>query len=341
MKTPDGTAPLSFDLLAFIESTRSGEPVCAREHGISRLIGEQSPVSAGRAGLPLPTLEMLRDLQLSTASGANLAGLKHNPLEQLAGAARPLLVLDRAGIPAVTIGDAQASNLPRWRGTAGGWVTEGQALTPPALELSTVATSAHQCGAFVSFSRRLRLSTSSDLQAAVVTELERQVRGALEAGLITGDGLAGRPLGLLAQAGSGLSIASPAPTWAEVRQMLQVLTAADGDLANAVWLAHPTTAVAMLATERVTGSGVSIVDVGPGGTWTIAGLPLVTSTAIPASKVVVLDRRAATVVYFGPPQLLVNPFSGSNSVTGLTTVILNNYADIGVSEPSLVVVGSA
>jgi hypothetical protein len=36
-----------------------------------------------------------------------------------------------------------------------------------------------------------------------------------------------------------------------------------------------------------------------------------------------------------------DPFSGSNSINGMTTIIVSNYVDIGVSEPDLVVVGSA
>jgi hypothetical protein len=336
--TPDGVAP--FDFLNFIDSTREGGPVCAREHGISRMIREACPISASRAGLPLPTHQLLRDLQLTSGSGTNLA-VQHQPLRQLAGAARPATVFERAGIAAIQIDDANHASLPRWRGDAGGWVVEGDPLTPPALELTSVSVDAHSCGAVVTFSRRLRLSTGGDLQAAVLSEMERQVSQTLEDGFINGDGMNGKPLGLLAQAEGGVPFAAASPTWPELLAMLETLIDADGDLSESVWMAHPSTAVAMLATERSAGSGALLVEATPGPRWSIAGLPLVVSTAIPEGSVVLLDRRAVAPVFFGPPQLLVNPYSGANSITGARTIVVFNYADVGVPEPGLIVVGSA
>jgi len=73
--------------------------------------------------------------------------------------------------------------------------------------------------------------------------------------------------------------------------------------------------------------------------WHIAGIPVLASTLIPEAKVIALDPAAAQICYFGPPQLLVHPFSGSNSTNGSRTVIVSNYVDLGVAEPSLVVVG--
>jgi len=332
----------SFDLLGFIDSARgNAAPDCAYEHSISEAIKTACPVATDRAGMALPTSQLLRDLQLTTggSSGASLASVNHDPLQTLAGAARPVLVFDRAGIQSISVNDAQNAGLPRWRGSAGGWVLEGVPLAAPDLHMTTVNVSAKMCGAHISYSRRLRVSTAGDLQAAVLTEMQRQVRQALEDGFINGSGRDGEPLGLLGQATGAVSLAGGTPTWAELLQMIEALTAADGDLRNAVWLAHPTTAVAMLASVRVAGTAVSLVDVSDNGRWSIAGMPLITSTVIPEEKVILLDRRAVVPVYFGPPQLIVNPYSGSNSITGATTVVVSNYADIGITEPALVIVG--
>jgi hypothetical protein len=338
MATPDGVAP--FDFLNFIDSTREGGSVCAREHGISQMIREACPISATRPGLPLPTPQLLRDLQLTNGDGANL-GVTASPLRQLAGAARPVLVFERAGIAPIEINDAQTASLPRWRGSAGGWVIEGAPLQAPDLTLDTVPVLANLCGAHVTFSRRLRVSAQGDLQAAVIAELGRQVTQALEDGLINGDGEDGKPLGLLAQAEGAVPFAGSSPTWAELLLMIEALADADGDLANAVWMTHPSTAMAMLATERSVGSGVALVEATPGPRWSIAGMQLAASRVVPEGFVVLLDRRAAVPVFFGPPQLIVNPYSGANSITGARSIVVSNYADIGVSEPGLVVVGSA
>ena len=337
MTTPDGVA--SFDLLALVDSVRGlGEP-CSHEQSIISKVAAACPIAGTRAGLALPTLELCRDLKIGTpAAGGNLA-VERNPLTMLAGAARPALVFDRAGIESVTINDAQEASLPRWRGDGGGWLTEGQPISPGSLELSTVAVSARHCSACVRYSRRLRLSTSGDLQAAILTELQRQVRQTLEHGLINGTGTEGEPLGLMLQAAGAVSFAALLPTWAELMDMAEALADENGDLANSVWMAHPSTAVAMAGTERVTGSGLFLVEMGAGGSWSIAGVPLVTSTALPEGRVVLMDRRAVEVVFFGPPMLIVDPFSGSQSITGQSTITVGNYADLGVAEPDLVIIG--
>lgn len=328
-----------FDLLAFAESLRRpGAATSAREHGISRLVAERCPIASTRAGVPLPTLPVLRDLQLVTPSGANVAGVQANPLTLLAGAARPQTLFERAGIARVTINDAQTASLPRWRGDGGGWIIEGQALSEADLSFSTVSAVARMCGAHVSFSRRLRLSTSGSLQDAVVAELGRQVRVALETGFITGSNSGGEPLGLLAQAEGAASFAGATPTWAEVLGMMDDLGDADGDLSDSVFFTHPKTAVAMLSVFQTANSDDGLAEF-KDRQWTIAGLPAFTSTVVPEGTVVLMDRRAVNPVYFGPPMLIANPYSGSNSVTGRTTIVVMNYADLAVSEPALVIVG--
>jgi hypothetical protein len=87
MKTTD------FDLIKFIESQQRGGLIgnAKTENQIAQLIRERCPVSQARPGACLPDKRLLRDLQLTTGglSGANLAGAVHNPLQEIAGAARP------------------------------------------------------------------------------------------------------------------------------------------------------------------------------------------------------------------------------------------------------------
>ena len=301
------------------------------------MIREACPIAASRAGLPLPTLSLLRDLQLYSGTGSNLA-VQQSPMAQLAGAARPQTVFDRAGIAPIEINDAQIGSVPRWRGNGGGWIIEGEQLAEAPLEFSTVSVSARMAGCTVTFSRKLRLSTTGDLQAAVLAEMERQVRQVLEDGLLNGVNEGGEPLGLLAQAAGLVTFAGVAPTWSELLQMLEALADADGDLSNAVWLAHPSTAVQLLSTARTSGNDDTLAKLDR-GSWTIADLPAVTSTLMPEGRLVLMDRRAVNHVYFGPPMMLADPYSGSNSITGKTTLIVSNYADLAVSEPALVILG--
>lgn len=301
---------------------------------------ERNRISRHRAGVPLPDEQLLRDLQLTvSSSGAALAGAVHNPLSEVAGAARPPSVLERAGVQRLTWSDAQEGSIPRWRGDGGGWITEGQVLSAVALTLSSVNVSAHHCGAHIKYSRRLKSSTTGDEQAAVIAEMRRVVSATVEDGLINGTNTAGQPLGLLSQASGSVSFSAAAPTHAELLSMVEVIGDADGDLSRCSWLMHPSIAAVLMRTERATGSGFCIEPMST-QRWHCNGLPVLMSTHIPEAKVVLLDSNAASIVYFGPPQLLVDPYSNANSISGASTVVVSNYLDLGVTEPALVVVGS-
>ena len=331
-----------FSLLNFIESQQRGGLIgnAKAENAIAQLLRERSPISRERAGVPLPDRKVLRDLQLTGGgnSGANLAGAVHDPLSEVAGAARPQLVLERAGVGVIQIDDAQEASLPRWRGDAGAWVQEGDTLADAGLTLSSVNVRAHHAGAQISYSRRLKVGTRGDQEAAVIAEMRRSVAQVLEHGLLQGTGRDGQPLGLLEQATGAVSFAGATPTFLELVAMVETLGDADADLGRASWLMHPSMAATLARTERASGTGLMVLEALH--QWAMVGLPVFVTTAMPEGRIVLMEPRAADVVFFGAPQLLADPFSGSNSTTGATTVIVSNYADIAVSEPALVVVGS-
>ncbi len=338
MKTTD------YSLIDFVESQQRGGLISAKsENAIAQMLRERSPISRERAGVPLPDRQLLRDLQLTTGGtdGANLAGVVHNPLALVAGAARPELVLERAGVEVIQIDDAQEASLPRWRGNGGGWISEGDSLADAGLTLSSVAVSAHHAGAQLTYSRRLRVGTRGDQEAAVIAEMRRSVAQVVEHGLIQGTGRDGQPLGLLEQATGEVSFAGATPTYVELVSMVEALGDADADLGRAAWLMHPSMAATLARTERASGTGLMVLEALGIHQWAAIGLPVFATTAMPEGRIALMEPRAAQVIYFGAPQLLADPFSGSNSTTGATTVIVSNYVDIGVSEPALVVVGSA
>ena len=222
-----------FNILKLIDSqTRDADlREGKQERGLAEMIRQRCPISASRAGVPLPTKELLRDLQLTTGSlsGQNAAGVVLNPLDRLAGAARPALVLEQAGVEQLNINDGQEGNIPRWRGNGGGWIQEGQTLSESDLTLSNVVVRARHCGAQVNFSRRLRLGTEGDIQELIITEMRRVVQQALEEGLIDGDGEQGKPLGLIQQGTNTVTFAGAVPTYVELTAMLEDLTDADGE----------------------------------------------------------------------------------------------------------------
>ena len=334
-----------FNILKLIDSqTRDADlREGKQERGLTEMIRQRCPISSSRAGVPLPTTELLRDLQLTTGSlsGQNLAGAVVNPLERLAGAARPSLILEQAGVEVLNINDGQEGNIPRWRGNGGGWIQEGQTLAESNLTLSSVNVRARHCGAQVTFSRRLRLGTEGDIQEMIITEMRRVVQQALEDGLIAGDGEQGKPLGLIEQGTNTVAFAGAVPTYVELTAMLEDLTDADGDPGSAAWLMHPSTAAALFRTEKATNSGLFALEASGLRQWSCLGLPVLVSTFVPETKVVLMDSTAVKLCFFGPPQLIVDPFSGGKSINGSSNVIVSSYVDLAVTEPALVVVGSS
>ena len=57
--------------------------------------------------------------------------------------------------------------------------------------------------------------------------------------------------------------------------------------------------------------------------------------------VLLADMSAITLLFYGPPQLIVDAFSNGKSTTGQTELIIQNYTDSLIRDRSLVVVGSA
>ena len=63
------------------------------------------------------------------------------------------------------------------------------------------------------------------------------------------------------------------------------------------------------------------------------------TTNIPQGKLLLFEPQRVEVVYFGPAMLLIDPYSNGKSITGQTEVHVINFIDLGVSDPTLVVVG--
>ena len=86
-----------FNVVALIDSQKkNASPLEGKqERGVIALMQERNRISRHRAGVPLADEQLLLDLQLTFgSSGAALAGAVHNPLSEVAGAARPPSVLN-------------------------------------------------------------------------------------------------------------------------------------------------------------------------------------------------------------------------------------------------------
>ena len=175
----------------------------------------------------------------------------------------------------------------------------------------------------------------------MLTELRRAIKVEIEKKYFSGKGNSNEPLGIYGTPGiTSTTFAAPLPTYAELVDMIELLADANGDLSAARFLVHPSDMTGLLKQQVTSGGGDTTLSfVGNG--YRIAGIPVFASSAATEGKVLLADMSAITLLFYGPPQLIVDAFSGGKSTTGQTELIVQNYVDSLIRDRSLVVVGSA
>ena len=87
----------------------------------------------------------------------------------------------------------------------------------------------------------------SAFEGSLLAELRAAIRTQLEVAYIDGTGSSSQPLGLLRTSGTGSKTYGAAiPTYGELCDQIEILADANGDLAQARFLMHPSTLVALL-----------------------------------------------------------------------------------------------
>lgn len=301
-----------------------------------------SDIATARYGAPqlrgqaLPTRALARDLGVAAASsGGNLVATE---LERVAASVRPQLVLDQLGAQRLEVAGSEIA-LPKFDGGVGSWLAEGDPANSMSTTVPSVEASAKCAAARLGMSRRVRNANRADIEAAVLAEIERAVRSTIEQGFIAGTGSQEQPRGLISAATDSKTFAGAVPTWAELVDMVELLGDADGDLSRAAWLVHPSTAAALMKVQ-IDADGGELAMQWIDGRHRIAGLPMAMTTACPEGKVVLGDFSTVTQVFFGAPQIIDDRFSAGKSISGASEIIVMNFCDLVLREPSHVVVGA-
>jgi HK97 family phage major capsid protein len=306
------------------------------ESGLSKLASDRYG-EPQRRGLAVPHGRMLRDLNVGTASaGGSLATTQ---LETVALATRPPLVLEALGAVRLELSGSDAA-LPRFDGGNGSWIGEGESAASMATTVASAAVTAHAAAARLAISRRVRNGNRSDIEVAILGEIESAVRNVIEQGFIQGSGANNEPLGIVEAATGAVSFAGATPTWGELMGMIEALATADADLAKASFLVHPTM-LASLLTTQISGNGGEVAVAWADGRHRIAGVPVATSTNAPTGKVILADFSSVQTCFFGAPQIIEDSYSGGKSLSGASEIVVVNYCDVGLKDPAHIVVGSA
>lgn len=333
MMAPNATAAASkFSLLGLLAGS-------AYETGLSKIAADKYGQPQAR-GLAVPHARMARDLGVGAAtSGGNLASGQQ--IQAVAYAVRPALVLEQMGAQRVEVNTTGEVLFPRWTGGSGGWLAENESSVSDSSAIDSVTASPKCAAARLAISRRLRNQSREDVEGAILAELADCVRATLEAGFLTGLGANSEPLGLIYTPGIGSqSFSAATPTLADLVGMIETYGDADGDLAAARWLLHPSDLSDLLKAQVDADGGELIVQY-IDGAHRICGLPVFSSRHMTEGKHVLMDPSAVATVFFGPAQVVLDEYSNGKAISGAAEIVTFNFADLAVLRPAHVVVGSA
>jgi HK97 family phage major capsid protein len=161
----------------------------------------------------------------------------------------------------------------------------------------------------------------------------------LETGFLVGTGSNDEPLGVVNTPGIGTeTFAGAVPTLTELVVMVETYADADGDLAAARWLLHPSDLADLLKAQVDPNGGELIVEY-IDGAHRICGLPVVTTRHLSEGRHLLLDPSAVALVYFGGAQTVLDEYSSGKAISGAAEVCVFNYADVAVLRPAHVVLG--
>ena len=283
----------------------------------------------------IPTRQMVRDLLTGTASSGG--DLVATTVQKVADSVRPVTVLEKAGVERIETGGENLT-IPRFAKADAGWTAENVDYTALTTTSTSVDATPKLASARLSFSRRLKVLVP-EVESAVLSEVGRAVAALIEKGAIQGTGSSNQPLGLLNLPGAlSKTFAAATPTSSELVDMLELVADADVDPYKLVWVLHPSMAANLRRSEISAGSGELVLNF-IGDTFRLHGVPVLMTTNIPEGKVLLFDPSYSRLVYFGAPQVVVDPYKAAT--TGATTVSVLNAMDLACSHPSSICIGSA
>ena len=338
--------PQRYSLINLAESIRRGGDIKAAkyERGLSGMILDVYETAHGRPGAAIPTVAMQRDLAVGAIDGGG--ALSAESVLPVAQACRPKTVLEEGGANVITLNQTGAATLPVWDGSvsATSWIAEGGASPDwSSLTVKSISSSPKCCAARVSYSRRLMKSAQdpAGMERSLLAELTRAVRVEIEEKFLSGLGNANEPKGIYTTPGVGSkTFASALPTHAELTDMLHTVLDANAELGNLRFIVHTSDFANLLKQQIESGGGTTTLQY-ESGTYRINGIQVLTTSAATEGKVALLDMSKVNLVFYGIPHVLADRFSGTNALTGETTLILMNWLDSMLVDPSVCVIGSA
>jgi HK97 family phage major capsid protein len=270
----------------------------------------------------VPFAGLRRDLAVS-GSGGYLAATDTG---SVIAALSPVSAIIRNGARVLSNCSGHVS-LPRIpTASTGEWLdSEMDTITASAPTVTSLTLKPHTCGALVAMSRLLGLQ-APDAEAAVRADLLAVIGTTIDAAIIDGTGSSGQPLGVLRASGIG-SQSGTALAWAGILEMRRLVRVGKANEASTYWITDPATAKVLAGRERASGSGHIMEGA------TIDGRPVIVTSNIPASTLLLIDLAAVWVAFWRAGlEISVDP--STHFKTGVSQIRCMASVDAALAYPA-------
>jgi hypothetical protein len=272
---------------------------------------------------------------LTTGSFADGGALVSGSIT-LAQALQPVLQVERLGARRVTP-EAADSLVSAPAVAGGGWVTENSDIQVGEALFGSAMREPKEAAARVKVSRRLfKQSAISEQEFRQI--LQRTISATVEKGILAGSGNAGEPTGIL---NDGLlnqdtfTSAHKLPTRERTGELVGEILENGGDLEQmSILLSASDYESSQLRVDATAGDS-ALVEISD-GRRRMAGVPVAFSPYVPTGNIVIADWSRVAISYIGAPQLIINPYTYSES--GLLELTLFQMVSYAVERRELLTV---
>jgi len=290
------------------------------DHGREREVSEELARRSGRQpqGIFVP-MEQRTWTGISTSEpgagpGSNLIADDFRP-QNFIEILRNRLAIKQLG---ATIMNGLSSKvvIPKGKASATSyWIAENADLTASDLQFQQVTLEPRTCGALTEISRQMLMQRSPDVEQLVKSDFAAILAQAVDIAAINGAGSASdQPLGIFQRTDLNEVDVSAGWTWAKVLEFIEALEV--DNVAGGQWLTRPEVVKTFRSTPKETGIFVAegdptavSADYLMDGPNSLAGYPLIATKNTPENQICFGRWSDLILGFFGPMDLLANPFA--------------------------------
>ena len=292
-----------------------------------RELSKRFGAGQGKRSFYVPLDVQKRDLVAATPSaGGNLVATDNISFIDIL---RARSVVMRMGAMRMT-GLVGNVTVPRQTGAAtAAWLAnEGTGVSESDQTFGQMALSPKNVAAYTELSRQLMMQSSPSAEMIVMNDLAAVVALAVDSAAIQGTGLTGQPTGIISTSGIG-SVTGTTIAYSGILEFQTDVMAANAliNAATSGYVCTPAVAALLAGRQRFASTDTPLWE---GGLMDgrVAGFAAMSSTQMPASRLLFGDFSQLVIAEWGALELDVNPYA--NFPAGITGVRAFYTVDVGV-----------